>query len=332
MASLEDVLGVLAQIQLELAASKAETASLKAQIEKMQRNPFEVASGKTTAGTSGQAVPRADPPSVSVNIPIPIPLVAPERYSGDPNKVQIFLTQIMLHFTCKPAAFHTNQSKVAFMISYLSGDAASWAVPLVNNNDQILYDWDAFRAEFERVFDRRATTLCADKELLELQQGKGDLITYLSSFNRLIAETSWPEEKRLALYYKGLNDELKDVLAQIDPQPRTCTDLINLTLRLDHRLAERVGDRRYGDRAYTRIDRGRTADNGGVPCQEPMEIGSVKSPLTRSEKELRRRNGQCLYCGKKGHFVRDCPIRPQNRGPSGRFKKTSPASETGTGN
>ncbi|KAJ1127291.1 hypothetical protein NDU88_005694 [Pleurodeles waltl] len=97
---------------------------------------------------------------------------------------------------------------------------------------------------FERVFDGRTVTLSADRELLDLQQGNQDLVSYLANFNRLLAETSWPEEKQAALFYKGLKDELKDILAHIEPQPTDCQDLINLVLRLDHRLAERRGTRK----------------------------------------------------------------------------------------
>ena len=325
MATLEDVLGALALVQQELVDSRAEITALKSQVERIQRNPFDVHTGRVQTGAGGSS---SVPPQVTVNIPTPIPLAAPERYSGDPNKVQVFLTQIVLHFSCRPTVFSTNQSRVAFTISYLTGDAAAWVVPLVSNNDPLLTDWEAFRKEFERVFDRRATTLCADRELLEHKQGKSDLVTYLTKFNRLIAETSWPEGKRLALYYQGLKDELKDVLAQIDPQPTTCTDLINLTLRLDHRMAERSGQRNRVDRVLSQIEKGKTSEGG----TEAMEIGLVRSSLTRAERDIRRRNGLCMYCGKRGHFVRDCTTKPKGRDTLGRFQKVAVVPEKAMGN
>ena len=318
MATLEDVLGALTLIQQELVASKAETAALKAQIERMQRNPFDASTGRTTAGTSGSGGGTSTVPQVTVNIPTPIPLAAPERYAGDPNKVQVFLTQIVLHFSCRPTVFSTNQARVAFTISYLSGDAASWVVPLVSTNDPILTDWDAFRKEFEKVFDRRATTLCADRELLKLKQGKMDLVTYLTRFNQLIAETSWPEEKRLALYYQGLNEGLKDVLARIDPQPTRVGDLINLTLRLDHRLTERSGGRPRLDRSEGIGERVPLHDGGA----EAMEVGTVRTAIPRTERENRRKNGLCMFCGKKGHYVRECMLRPRLRDQYGKYKGT----------
>ena len=37
-----------------------------------------------------------------------------------------------------------------------------------------------------------------------------------------------------------------------------------------------------------------------------MDIGRVRGPLTREEKQRRRTQGLCLYCGKAGHLVKDC--------------------------
>ena len=323
MASLDDVLGALAVLQQEVTASRAETAALKAQVEALQKNPFDIGFARSSPRVGGAGISAETSSPITVNIPAHIPLAVPERYSGNPNTVQVFLTQVVLHFTCRPLVFQTNQARVAFLISYLSGDAASWAVPLVAANDSILTDWQEFKAEFIKVFDRRATTFCADKELLELTQGRGDLVSYLTAFNRLIAETAWPDAKRSALYYKGLSEELKVVLANIDPQPATCADLINLTLRLDHRMAERRGDKRGGDRGCTRFDKGKTHEDSPTLGGEPMDIGLVRSSLSKEEREVRRRYGQCLYCGRKGHYVRECPMKPQNRGPFGKFRKAS---------
>ncbi|KAJ1151000.1 hypothetical protein NDU88_003787 [Pleurodeles waltl] len=139
------------------------------------------------------------------------------------------------------------------------------------------------------------------------------LVSYLANFNWLVAETSWPKEKQAALFYKGLIEELKDILAQIDPQPTDCQDLINLVLRLDHRLAERKGTRKKTEKYSWRVHENRESRTQKERTPEPMEIGTIRRPLTKDEKDLRRKNGQCLYCGRKGHFDKECPIKPKNK-------------------
>ncbi|XP_069098220.1 olfactory receptor 5V1-like [Pleurodeles waltl] len=59
-------------------------------------------------------------------------------------------------------------SKVAFLSSYLSREAATWAIPLVRKDSHLLYIWRNFVREFERVFDRRTVTLSADQHIEKL--------------------------------------------------------------------------------------------------------------------------------------------------------------------
>ncbi|KAJ1163406.1 hypothetical protein NDU88_003864 [Pleurodeles waltl] len=98
------------------------------------------------------------------------------------------------------------------------------------------------------------------------------LVLYLANFNRLVAETSWPEEKQAVLFYKGLIEELKDILAQIDPQSTDCQELINLVLRLDHRLAERKGTRKKIEKYSWRVYDNRDSRTLKERTPEPMEI------------------------------------------------------------
>lgn len=117
---MEDVLQELVLVQQELAASRVETTALRDRVDKLVRNLFDTSPAS---------------PQIQVTVPPPIPLASPDRYSGDPAKTQVFLTLILLHFSCKPASFPNNHSRVALAISYLVGDAANWGIPLVRNND-----------------------------------------------------------------------------------------------------------------------------------------------------------------------------------------------------
>lgn len=302
---MEEIAKALQDLQGELAASRQDYATLSAQVRSL------------AAQTAPLPTQPPTPVQVHVSPEAIVPLAPPERYAGDPQKFTTFITQCRLHFLTKTAAFRSVQSRTAFVISYLTGDAAAWANPLVQKDHAILYDWDDFLAEFEKIFNRRAATLCKDQELLSLKQGSKELVTYVTHFNRLVAEADWPHDKQMSLFYQGLRDDIKDLIAQVDPQPRECSEMIDLALRLDHRMAERRGDRRKGDsRPVPRLDlykgsRGVAAKSEG---DEPMQIGSVRGPLTKEEKEQRRKDGLCMYCGKAGHFVRECPSKPKTQG------------------
>ncbi|KAJ1112463.1 hypothetical protein NDU88_000727 [Pleurodeles waltl] len=302
MATQDELVKVIMQLQAEVVSSKDIAASLaervsqlQERVEKKEQSPL----GVSWPGPSSQASGGNPPTNISLNVPSAIPPAPPERFSGNPLKAQSFLVQVELHFTCCPNTFHDAQSRAAFLLSYLTGDAATWVITLVRKDSPLLYNWLNFVREFERVFDRRTVTLSADRELLDLQQGNQDLVSYLDNFNQLVAKASWPEEKQAPLFYKGLKDELKDILAQIDPQPTDCRDLINLVLRLDHRLAERKGTRKKTEKYSWRVQDHRESRIQKERTPEPTEIGTIRRPLTKDEKDLRRKNGR------KGHFAKE---------------------------
>ena len=182
-------------------------------------------------------------PSTMVHIvhPPQVNLAPPERFYGDPKKYTIFINQCKLHFLCKPAAFPDDQTKTTFVLSYLGGNAASWSISLIENDHPVLFHFNLFCHEMEKLFDRKTHSLSLDRELLTLRQGSLDLLTYVTTFNRLVVETEWPEEKRSSLFYQGLRGELKDVLAQVVSLPESCEELSDLMIPLDHRLLERRG-------------------------------------------------------------------------------------------
>ena len=250
---------------------------------------------------------------VTVVTPSPVPLANPERFTGDSTRFAAFMSQCQLHFLCKPQVFVSDASKVAFILSYLGGVAADWSIPLIEQNDPILYDFSAFKTAMTRLFAKHVFIQSSDNELLNLRQGSRDLVTYITSFNRLVAETHWPEEKRTSLFYRGLRDDLKDALSHIVDLPEDCAEFINLVVRLDHRLGERKGERPRGDTRLIVLKSEKKDPENKNSDTEPMQIGGIRGPLSSEEKDRRRKANLCLYCGRPGHFARDCSAKPKTK-------------------
>lgn len=55
----------------------------------------------------------------------------------------------------------------------------------------------------------------------------------------------------------------------------------------------------------------RASGPASTETSEPMQINA--SRLTQEEKERRRLQNLCLYCGEAGHFRLNCPSRPRLR-------------------
>ncbi|KAJ1131260.1 hypothetical protein NDU88_009599 [Pleurodeles waltl] len=95
------------------------------------------------------------------------------------------------------------------------------------------------------------------------------------------------------------------VLAILHPE-----GLTGLTGGMD---SEHKGKRKKIEKYSWRVHDNRDSRTLKERTPEQMEIGTIRRPLTKDEKDLRRKNGQCLYCGRKGHFAKDCPIKPKNK-------------------
>lgn len=248
---------------------------------------------------------------------LPVPLAPPERFSGEAKRFQTFFTQCELHFLSRPEVFSSDMSKITFMISYLSGEAASWAGVLVKQKDLALYDFKLFKEEFSKLFDKRQESLQVDGELLELKQGNRELVSYITQFKTLVVESNWPEEKRASLFYRGLRDELKDALSGVVNRPTSCDALMDLVVQLDFRLYERRLERRRGDnkqenKSNPRFDRPRLEFvNRDFRSKNSESSGRIRGPLSKEERDRRRNNNLCLYCGRSGHFLGNCPYTPK---------------------
>ncbi|XP_061701249.1 uncharacterized protein LOC133514034 [Syngnathoides biaculeatus] len=94
------------------------------------------------------ATPTMVTPPVAPSPPVPpvtecfhasiTPLSRPECFSGDSGKVNPFLAQCNPHFELQASAFPTDRSRIAFVISHMTGRAEVWATAeWIRNMDDV---------------------------------------------------------------------------------------------------------------------------------------------------------------------------------------------------
>ena len=245
----------------------------------------------------------------------------PEKFDGTRSRFRGFINQIRLIIRLQPQRYADDFRQVGLVGTLLSGPAQAWFAPLVETASPLLEDFPAFLTEFEATFgetDRRRTSLT---KLYALQQGSRAASIYASEFRQLACDVNWDDQALVDHFRRGLRSNVKNLLLNF-PEPTSLSQAISQEILCDNRLFEFCQEERlnWGPRhaptVQPQVSIPPTVSSSptlaDVPV--PMEIGQTRfQPLTDAQRQYRRANGLCLYCGASDHFIRLCPRsnRPQ---------------------
>jgi hypothetical protein len=255
----------------------------------------------------------------------------PDIYNGKRDHTRIFLVQLERVFNTQPSRFTEEHQKVNYALGRLGGAALSWSIPLQESSDICLKSFELFKQALIHVFGVIDKKDDAIRRIEALQQsrlgGSYTASNYTAEFMRLMHDTGYNEEALMHQYYKGLSDQIKDVLATQIDQPKTLGELGNLVIKIDHRLSERrreksqhsSGPNKFKSTTHNHSKHKSSFSGSSLGTSSigpvPMEIDTNRrGPLTEEEKQYRRDNDLCLYCGKPGHKLDNCPSKRKHKG------------------
>ena len=290
----------------------------------------------TTAITTNaipSATPVPDPPIPVYQPPVdpafaPLPgdafrepnLPSPRVFEGDLSQCCGFVTQCELVFRHNPSRFYLDDAHVAFIVSLLSGRALDWAVATLNSDAGFSSDYGRFISEFRLVFDHPPDGTDSASRLHSICQGTRSVAEFAVEFRILAARSKWGDEALKSAFRRGLNDVIKDLILR--DRPGSLAELISLALKVDDRLRERRIEKNSkqppGVPKIPRLFPSR--DSAACPIP-PASLGAAPAPvgehepmrLTQAAREHRMQNRLCLYCGKSGHFIQACEVRPKDQ-------------------
>lgn len=130
-------------------------------------------------------------------------VASPDRFYGKKgNEVYRWFAQLRLVFRGKPRSYQSETDKITYALSYMTGAAQNWAMPILQALDEgrkhdLLEDYSAFREAVISVYgdiDRRGN---AEDRIAKLRQ-TGAVATYISSFNEYAAQLDWNESNLMA--------------------------------------------------------------------------------------------------------------------------------------
>jgi hypothetical protein len=247
----------------------------------------------------------------------------PDKFDGTRSKYRGFINQLRLVFQLQPDRYPDGRTQVGLLGTLLTGPALSWFAPLLEQNSPLLDDLDAFLEDFEPAFGDSDKARTAANKIRSLTQGNRPASTYASEFRLLACDLTWGESALIDQFHEHLRSDVKDLLLTMK-DPVTLNEAITNAIRCDNRLFERRRERHMElPSSYSRPPQVSAPPNS-TTTEDPMQLDAIRPrTLTASEKERRRANNLCLYCGGSGHFAQSCPSK---RHPPGRLSNLSPSS------
>jgi len=97
------------------------------------------------------------------------PMARPAPFSGEAEECNGFLLQCSLTIKLQPQMFTTEQSRIAFVISALTGPALQWAETIWNQAGPATQSFSCFLALFWEVFGRSSGDSSIGERLYQLK-------------------------------------------------------------------------------------------------------------------------------------------------------------------
>ena len=224
-----------------------------------------------------------------------------DGFAGDRRYLKGFLAKMDLIFLINHDRFDSDELKVAFVISRLFGEAMNWAATLIENQDPCLYHYENFVYKLKSSFGCIDYAYIANQKLRTVRQRTlGGINGYILEFNKYADESTWNEEAKMDAFVAGLQDQVATRILELFPGPETLSELQTIASRIDSRIA---CNRKLFSKNPNKSTKSTRNQNTHT---------TFHGPLSKEEKERRRRENLCAYCGDANHKLNDCPKRRRN--------------------
>jgi hypothetical protein len=271
-------------------------------------------SSRQPAGASYNTLPPKEPK-----------LKSPSPFKGDKAEAEEFILKCQSIFDICNRTYFDDKTKLAFVFNLLEGDAYQWLKPALLSLRKPTWteSWEDFKNEFFKNFADSDIKETSRQKLKALKQTTS-ASNYATDFKKYALYLDWSDEALRQAFFDGLKYDVQDRL--LSPQRfTTFYELIDAAIEWDNLLFQRRRSHpalRTSRPFATAREVPRTSlVNVYKPVEPsvkgpwPMDVDTVqpRKPLTQSEKDDRRRKSLCLYCGKPGHQVQDCRVKPSSQ-------------------
>lgn len=235
----------------------------------------------------------------------------PEKFNGDPTKLNGFIVQCAIYIAANPNAYQYPMEKVSLIASLLKDDAADWLYRYVNSVELRNITYEGFIEQLRNQFDNSTTKFEAARELYYLHHSElGQVNKFIAEFQKIAPKTDWNESALINIFVLKLHPTLQTLYLTIEPQPTDALTAINAAKRLDDLCILKINNAPTSKNPFSQMPLYSTTQtyntNKNTIENAPFKRITIDGRLTPEERERRITNNLCLFCGMKGHSVATC--------------------------
>jgi len=269
-----------------------------------------------------------------------IQLNPPTVFNGDWLKFKHFHQAVLLYLSINNHIFHTDEQKIAFVLSYLAEkEATQWREAWVRRNtdattNNITYPtWGVFITELVNDFNPIDEVGDVMHALQTLRQGSKSAEDISVDWSLLVSRAgigNAGDTTLINLYQKILNRPLLKKILDSDNVPMTIQGWKDKAVQLDNNYR-----RKMAILGKTRENRGQTTNNTGRWFFRPnnqqiqnwmKDLNAMDvDALSIKQQEEAMKKGACFGCGEIGHISHNCPKKRQGGYGGWRGNGDSPA-------
>jgi Ty3 transposon capsid-like protein len=244
-----------------------------------------------------------------------------QLFDGNPLNTKRFLQDCALRFALKRDVFNTDEKKIGFILTNLTGEAAKWKESYLFERlkapGQVIVPedgYDGFTTRLLEAFSDPHKVDNALKELTTCKQGRKSIDQHNVRFRNLVdaaqLDPTTNSSMLVNLYQHSLDPKVAERILLMDSPPVTLDDWYKSAARFANAF-ERLNRGQWVGGSRHKSNFGQNNQQRPRPQRDPnaMDVDA----MSVQEQGKKFRDGACFGCGETGHYLVQCPKRNQKK-------------------
>lgn len=272
-------------------------------------------------------------PTVASNTAPKVRMADPSPFAGSLKDTDNFLSSLENIFDSQPSSFPTEESRIRYALTFLSGGAANWRKLLlrdVSEGSFQLNSWSSFEKRFRETFGNPHLVEEARRKLWSIRQGQRTSEEFFLEFEELRLESNICENSLVMFLQAALRPSVLDEVMRRDPQPQSYSEWKTAVLKADQNQRNSAATRSFNSNStfhpsrrqgnsfipfsYRNSSTNRPSATTATPSS--TQTSTTHRPPSKTSNSTNHHpkdnssspNKNCWKCNDPAHISRNCPL------------------------